>query len=152
MSLDPSKQKAIIVDLDGTLCDVEHRVHHVKSKPKNWHAFNSAMDEDKSYFWCLELIAAMKSRGYKILFVTGRDENFRSNTEAWLKKHQVDYDELYMRKAQDFREDSDVKEEIYHQKIERTTQVLFVVDDRKSVVARWRQIGLTCLQCAPGDF
>ncbi len=152
MSLDPSKEKAIIVDLDGTLCDVEHRVHHVRSKPKNWHAFNSAMDEDKSYFWCLELIAAMKARGYKILFVTGRDENFRSNTEAWLKKHLVSYDTLYMRRAQDFREDSDVKEEIYHQEIEKTTQVLFVVDDRKSVVERWRKMGLTCLQCAPGDF
>lgn len=152
MTLNPNKEKAIIVDLDGTLCDVEHRVHHVHAKPKNWHAFNSAMDEDKSYFWCLELIAAMKARGYKILFVTGRDENFRSNTEAWLKKHQVEYDALHMRKAQDFREDSDIKEEIYKKMIEPNTQVLFVVDDRKSVVERWRTLGLTCLQCAPGDF
>ena len=152
MSLDPSKQKAIIVDLDGTLCDVEHRVHHVQKHPKDWHAFNSAMDEDKSYFWCLELIAAMKARGYKILFVTGRDEDFRKNTEDWLKRHKVDYDALYMRRAKDFREDSDIKEEIYHSQIEKSTQVLFVVDDRKSVVARWREMGLTCLQCAPGDF
>lgn len=152
MSLDTKRTPAIIVDLDGTLCDVEHRVHHVKKKPKNWHAFNSAMDEDKSYFWCIELIAAMKVRGYKIIFVTGRDEDYRSNTEAWLKKHLIDYDFLFMRKAKDHREDSDVKEEIYHTMIEQTAQVLFVVDDRKSVVERWRKIGLTCLQPAPGDF
>lgn len=146
------KDKAIIVDLDGTLCDVEHRVHHVKSKPKNWGAFNQAMDQDKPYFWCIELIAAMKARDYKIYFVTGRDENFRKMTTDWLERHNVHYDELHMRRDQDFREDSEVKEEIYINKIEKSSQVLFVVDDRKSVVERWRKLGLTCLQCAPGDF
>ncbi len=147
-----SKYNAIIVDLDGTLCDVEHRVHHVKSNPKNWQAFNQAMDEDKSYFWCIELIAAMRERGYKIYFVTGRDENYRGMTESWLKRHNVSHDGLYMRPSRDFREDSDIKEEIYRTEIETQAQVLFVVDDRKSVVERWRKLGLTCLQCAPGDF
>lgn len=146
------KHKAIIVDLDGTLCDVEHRIHHVKSKPKNWGAFNQAMDQDKPYFWCIELIAAMKARGYKIYFVTGRDENFRKMTTDWLDRHNVYYDELYMRPAQDFRQDSEIKEEIYINHVEKTSQVLFVVDDRNSVVERWRKLGLTCLQCAPGDF
>ncbi|WP_442934833.1 phosphatase domain-containing protein [Nitrincola sp. A-D6] len=27
-----------------------------------------------------------------------------------------------------------------------------VLDDRDSVVNQWRTLGLTCLQCAPGDF
>lgn len=146
------KEKAIIVDLDGTLCDVEHRVHHVRSNPKNWKAFNQGMDEDKSYFWCMELIAAMKDRGYKILFVTGRDENFRDKTSQWLLRHKVAYDALFMCKVGDFREDSDVKEEIYLNYIARRNEVLFVVDDRKSVVERWRELKLTCLQCAPGEF
>jgi len=145
-------EKAIIVDLDGTLCDVEHRVHHVRMKPKNWQAFNESMNLDKPYFWCIELIAAMRSRGYKIFFVTGRDEDYRNMTESWLKIHNVIYDELYMRKSKDYREDSDIKEEIYLNHIEKKTQVLFVVDDRKSVVERWRKHGLVCLQCAPGDF
>lgn len=147
-----SIHKAIIVDLDGTLCDVEHRVHHVQSKPKNWNAFNQSMDLDQPYFWCIELIAAMKARGYKIYFVTGRDENFKQVTTDWLALHNVSYDELHMRKDQDFREDSEVKEEIYHNHIKKNSQVLFVVDDRKSVVERWRELGLVCLQCAPGDF
>ena len=147
-----SKHKAVIVDLDGTLCDVEHRVHHVKSKPKNWDAFNQALDQDQPYFWCIELIAAMKSYGYKIYFVTGRGENYRKMTVDWLIQYNVSYDELHMRKNQDFREDSEVKEEIYINEIEKIAQVLFVVDDRKSVVERWRKLGLTCLQCAEGDF
>ncbi|MBY0414096.1 MAG: hypothetical protein K2Q18_08015 [Bdellovibrionales bacterium] len=146
------KAKAIIVDLDGTLCDVEHRVHHVRSKPKNWKAFNESMAHDVPYLWCIELIAAMKARGYKVFFVTGRDDDFKKMTTDWLTRHHVEYDELYMRKAGDFREDSEVKEQIYIEEIESIAQVLFVVDDRKSVVERWRKLGLTCLQCAPGDF
>jgi predicted secreted acid phosphatase len=144
--------KAIIVDLDGTLCDIEHRVHHVRTKPKNWKAFNQSMDQDQPYFWCIELIAAMKSRGYKVFFVTGRDENSRDMTESWLLRHKVEFDELHMRKKSDFREDSDVKEEIYKKTIAPRAEILFVIDDRKSVVERWRKLGLTCLQCAPGDF
>lgn len=76
----------------------------------------------------------------------------RRPTEEWLHKHNVPYDFLFMRGEIDFREDSDVKEEIYREKIERNYQVLFVVDDRKSVVDRWRKMELICLQCAPGNF
>lgn len=146
------KEKCIIVDLDGTLCDVEHRVHHVKGKKKDWHAFNALLVHDELNHWCFELIHAMAARGYKILFVTGRGETNRKPTEEWLHKHKVPYDFLFMRGEIDFREDSDVKEEIYREKIEEKYQVLFVVDDRKSVVDRWRRMELICLQCAPGNF
>ena len=147
-----NKINAIIVDLDGTLCDVEHRVHHVRGHKKNWKEFNALMVHDELNHWCFELIAAMSARGYKILFVTGRSEGYRKPTEEWLKKHQVLFEHLYMRADIDYREDSDVKEEIYHQKIKQIYQVLFVVDDRKSVVDRWRELDLVCLQCAPGNF
>lgn len=146
------KELAIIVDLDGTLCDVDHRVHHVQGKNKNWKAFNELMVHDELNHWCFELMAAMSDRGYKILFVTGRGEANRTSTENWLTKHKVAYEHLYMRALIDHREDSDVKEEIYTNLIEQKYQILFVVDDRKSVVERWRKLELICLQCAPGDF
>jgi phosphoglycolate phosphatase-like HAD superfamily hydrolase len=144
--------KAIIVDLDGTLCDVEHRVHHVKGDVKNWKEFNALIPEDKIYPWCNELIEAMVVRNYKILFVTGRGEDTRSMTERWLQKHSVIFNNLYMRPLGDQREDADVKEEIFINYIKDFYQVLFVLDDRKSVVDRWRELNLICLQCAPGNF
>lgn len=147
-----SKQKAIIVDLDGTLCDVDHRVHHVQSETKNWKAFNELMVHDELNHWCFELMAAMTARGYKVLFVTGRGEAWRAPTETWLHKHAVIYEHLFMRALIDYREDSDVKEDIYRNMIEQNYQVLFVIDDRKSVVERWRALELVCLQCAPGNF
>jgi DNA transposition AAA+ family ATPase len=30
--------------------------------------------------------------------------------------------------------------------------VRFAIDDRDRVVDAWRDLGLVCLQCAPGDF
>ncbi len=147
-----NKQKAIIVDLDGTLCDVGHRVHHVEKVEKDWKQFNELMVHDSLNHWCFELMEALIDRGYKILFVTGRGEFWRGPTETWLLKHSVKYDLLFMRGILDRREDSDVKQDIYEQNIKDHYDILFVVDDRKSVVERWRKLELVCLQCAPGDF
>ena len=147
-----SKKNAIIVDLDGTLCDVDHRVHHVSGGKKDWAKFNELLVHDNLNHWCFELIEAMSARGYAIIFITGRAEDYRALTEEWLKKHQVSYNHLYMRGLLDHREDADVKEDIFRYVVDESYQVLFVVDDRKSVVERWRKLDLVCLQCAPGNF
>jgi hypothetical protein len=57
-----------------------------------------------------------------------------------------------MRKKGDRREDYLVKEEIYKNHIDQIYNVMFVLEDRKQVVDMWRRLGLTCLQCAPGEF
>jgi hypothetical protein len=44
-----------------------------------------------------------------------------------------------------------VKEEIYLKELAHQ-QVIFVVEDRKSVVQMWRKLGPVCLQCADGEF
>lgn len=146
-------KKAIIVDIDGTLADVEHRVHHVRKEQKDWKSFNDSMDQDRLNHWCAKLIEAMKIQDFDILFVTGRDENYREKTQSWMKQHQIKYDHLFMRAAVDFRSDDEVKKEVYLQEIKDKWEVLFVVDDRLSVVKMWReQLGLVCLQCDWGDF
>lgn len=146
-------ERAIIVDLDGTLCDCEHRVHHVSgSGKKNWKEFNELMSEDELNNWCLDLIHAMVATNHKVLFVTGREDQYEEKTKEWLARHLVPYDELHMRESNDFREDSEIKKDIYNQRIKDKYKVTFVVDDRKSVVTMWREIGLVCLQCDWGDF
>jgi FMN phosphatase YigB (HAD superfamily) len=144
--------KAIIVDLDGTLCDCEHRVHHVHKEEKDWKSFNDGMVNDDLNVWCAKLIEAMNGNGFKTIFVTGRDENYRTHTEDWLSKHQINYHHLHMRPVMDYRGDDEIKKEIYDNDIKDKFDVLFVVDDRLSVVKMWRSIGLVCLQCDWGDF
>jgi len=57
-----------------------------------------------------------------------------------------------MRKTGDSRKDSIVKREIFEEHIKGKYRIQFVLDDRNQVVEMWRQLGLTCLQVAEGDF
>jgi hypothetical protein len=148
------KTKAIIVDLDGTLCNAEHRKHHVETDgKKNWEAFYSNLVHDIPNEWCQLIIDKFDSDGSSdIIFVSGRPDSYRELTVQWLRKHSLARHKLLMRMAGDFRKDSIVKEEIYKEQIEPLYDVLFCIDDRKQVVDMWRSLGLTCLQCAEGDF
>ncbi|MCP4914848.1 MAG: hypothetical protein GY909_17145 [Oligoflexia bacterium] len=145
-------KEAIIVDIDGTLADVDHRVHFVQSEPKDWKNFNLNMIHDKLNHWCLEIIKKFHQDDYEIILLTGRTDDFRQETEKWMKDHQVPFHQLFMRAESDRREDSEVKKDIYLNQIAPTHKTLFVLEDRLSVVKMWRSIGVTCLQCDWGDF
>lgn len=141
-------KKAIIVDLDGTLCNHSHRQHHWK---KDWAAYSAGISEDKINKPIEDLVIAMALQGYAILLVTGRFEAYRHTTVQWLDHHLVPYRSLHMRPDGDMRPDSLIKEEIWARLV-GTYDISFVVDDRKRVVSMWRSLGLTCLQCAEGDY
>lgn len=36
----------VAFDLDGTLANIDHRLHHVKNKPKCWVKFNEGIKDD----------------------------------------------------------------------------------------------------------
>ena len=81
-----------------------------------------------------------------------------SLTKAWLDdwtsnvglaKYEWD---LLMRPADVYNRDDEIKYQIYHDFIKDEYEVLFVLDDRNQVVDMWRDIGLTCLQVADGNF
>lgn len=144
-------QNAIIVDLDGTLADITHRVHFVRDGKKDWPAFNAAMHLDKPKQDIINIVNQFDA-GWYIFIVTGRFERFRKVTEYWLAKHNISYDKLLMRKDEDYRADHLIKEEIYLAEIKDRVRVIAVIDDRQSVVDMWRKNRLTCLQCQKGDY
>jgi phosphoglycolate phosphatase-like HAD superfamily hydrolase len=144
---------AIIIDLDGTLCDVSHRLHLVKGTPKNWPAFFDACVDDTPNEAVVALYHMARDAGHLILYVSGRPETHRAETEAWLEEHGLNvYAELLMRPASDRRQDAIVKRELYERHIAGRYKILFTVDDRAQVVRMWRALGLTCFQVAEGDF
>lgn len=144
------KKRAVIIDLDGTLCNADHRRHHVENQPKNWKAFYDGMCNDEPHEWCKTLYDGLKDT-LEILFVTGRPANYEEMTRAWLHRHGFE-GKLFMRPEGDFRADWVVKTEIYMDRIAVNFDIVFCVDDRKQVVDAWRKLGLTCLQCAEGNF
>jgi predicted kinase len=149
------KLSAIICDLDGTLCNIEHRRHHVRKtdgSKKNWMAFMDGIPNDTIHEWCDTLLNACRYQGKKIVLASGRSEQERKATVDWLTKHNVIYDNLLMRKSGDSRRDDIVKEIILDFEILTRYTPHFMIDDRQQVVDMWRKRGYVCLQCDVGDF
>ena len=140
----------VIFDIDGTLADISERVHHVRKKPKNWNAFNAGIAQDKAIHSMVRLCNILYTAGIHIVLCSGRNEKNRPETIEWLGRQGVYYHELLLRKDEDFRSDAVVKREIL-QGMDKS-RILIVVEDRSRVVEMWRSEGLTCLQCAPGEF
>ncbi len=144
---DPSLPKCILVDIDGTVATMSDR------SPFDWKKVH--LDEPKQPI--INVVKAMKTAGYAIVFLSGRDSISRADTISWLEKHigwreGQDYT-LFMRPINDNRKDSIVKRELFDNHIQGRYYVEVVLDDRDQVVALWRNdLGLTCLQVDYGNF
>lgn len=150
--------KAVIFDVDGTLADVAHRVHHLEGEHKDWGAFFAAMHADpviEPVARLAQIMAAQRGSGMvdAVLVVTARPDNgnYREVTEDWLAASGIVYDRIYMRAGGDFRPDPIVKAELLQRILDDGFDPFLVVDDRPQVVAMWRSFGLVCLQCAPDE-
>lgn len=153
-----------IFDIDGTLADLTHRLHFIKSpdgglKPyaeRDWNSFNGAVKDDAPIVPVFRTLNALLASGAKVIFFSGRNEVAREDTEQWLfeyvdmPRHAV---RLYMRAENDRRDDAIVKREMWDalpQDIK--SYVVGVFDDRDRVVRMWRELGVQCFQCNYGDF
>lgn len=146
----PAHRPIVLVDIDGTLADVTHRLHHIRGKgKKNWHRFFQAMHKDEPNQIVVDWVKNLAPE-YEVVIVSGRPDNYRELTEAWLEEHGIDYSALHMRRAGDRRPDDVVKREILHQL--GKDRIAFVIDDRASVCRMWRAEGLRTFQVAEGDF
>jgi len=145
--------KVIVFDLDGTICNVDHRRHWVASKPKNWAAWNAGIPLDtvnEDIVWMLNQFEAVGTT--RIILASGRGNEHRAVTEKWLSDNHVYYDSLYMRAEKDNRKDSIVKVEFLHDITRDWGWPYLWVDDRQQVVDAIREQGVRVLQCAPGNF
>ncbi len=146
----------IVSDIDGTLADIKHRLHHVTQGKKNWPAFFEGIPQDKPTALGLLLDAAMAAASRPTLvLVTGRSEQHREATYDWLDaylKNVYNYcSTLYMRRDKDFRPDHIVKEEILRQIEAAYGRPDLVLDDRPSVVLMWRKHGLPVAHHLAGE-
>lgn len=132
---------AIICDLDGTLAIMGDRSPYDASKCDEVDELN------------IPVAQVLGSIPYRIILLSGREEKDRAATERFLKKHDIDYCELYMRTTGDSRKDAVIKKEIYEAQIKDKFNIMFALDDRDQMVAMWRKdLGIPCFQVNYGDF
>jgi hypothetical protein len=137
---DTSLPSAIICDLDGTLALLNGRSPYDASTCEN-----DILNEPVA-----EVLRSFDKT--TIIFMSGRFDTHRAETERWLVHHGFHFQLLYMRKAGDMRKDSTMKRELFDEHVRGKYFVRFVLDDRDSVVELWRSLGLTCFQVAEGNF
>lgn len=150
-----------IVDIDGTIADLTHRLHFIQGDKKDWDSFHAACMYDKPIKDVLDVVISLENLiNCELKFVTGRPESSRKDTQKWLAKAwELEYDseeweeDLFMRKDGDFRPDYVIKKEIYDSfSDEMKGNIRGVFEDREQVVKMWRSLGLTCFQVKDGDY
>lgn len=155
------KPSAIICDLDGTLCNIDHRLHYVQNedkKKRRWDLFNKTIPDDKLNGWCLNILNQMNVEDFfhnisnQIVLCSGRVDSSKKDTVDWLTKHNVPYQHLFMRHRSDFRDDTIVKEIMLEFEIKPRYNIMFSIDDRPKVCRMWRKHGIVCLQVNDKEF
>lgn len=145
-------KKIILCDLDGTLADCNHRIHHILKSPKDWRSFFAGCADDMPIQHLIDLIKGIDRTKIEIWITSGRSDECRLETEAWLHQFGVSYDRLIMRKSGDFTDDGILKPSWLTDGTIPRERVLLALDDRNRVVKAWRDADVPCLQVAEGDF
>ena len=140
------KEKCILFDFDGTLCNLDHRLHLVKDKNK----FHVQCDKDKPDFTIINLCKTLSLR-YKIVIASCRPKLVEEKSKEWLKKYNVPYDDFILREDDDKRPDDVIKLDFIKQ-IQEKYDIECAIDDRDKVVKMFRENGIKCLQVNYGDF
>lgn len=123
--------KAILVDIDGTLAHMKGR------SPYEW----DKVDQDIVDPHVRDIVNMYKDKGYTVIVLSGRDRVCRDLTIKWLQDNDVKFDFLFMRALDDQRKDYVVKEELYFDNVDGAYNVEAVFDDRPQVVRLWLELG-----------
>lgn len=147
-------QGFILCDLDGTLCDITHRLHYAKGDQKDWGMFFSEIPKDTVRHEVHAILKDYANKGHEIIFVSARPDTYRQSTKDWLEEQGIfegrEYQTLIMRKSSDTRDDVDVKQQIYDTYFKEKYPIETVIDDRPKVIRMWRANNVTVLDVGAG--
>jgi len=138
---DENLPKAAIFDLDGTMCEISHRNPYDASNCEKDGANNHVVNLCKMFY----------EQGIKILFFSGREDKYKEQTKVWIKNNFGNEYELHMRKREDFRKDSIIKQELYEAYAKDKYYLVAVVDDRLQVCQLWYKLGFPLFRVGNPD-
>ena len=142
--------KRVIFDLDGTLANIDHRLHFINQAPKDWHGFSKTCSADSPKQAVIQTAKALHQFGHPLWILSGRSASVERETRAWLKQYGIPYNKLLMRPINNFIPDHELKRlwiSEYHLK----SRTLCTYDDRQKVVDMWREEGFECFQVAVSE-
>lgn len=132
-----------VVDIDGVVADVRHRLRHIEGRRKDWDAFFAAAVDDPPHLEGVNLVGKLAA-DHDVLFLTGRPERLRADTVAWLERHGLGGHRLAMRPDGDRRPAAAMKLRRVREEA-RTRPIGVVVDDDPMVVGTMKEAGYLVL-------
>lgn len=153
-----------IFDLDGTCRDISHRLHYIQNGKNKWDEFFDSCDKDEPVWDVLNVFIQSINVGNRTEIWSGACESSFEKTRDWLNKHvqdKIDWENLpyesncvgqfiaNMRPIKDYTKDFLLKERWLQKELEIGNRPDMFYDDRMSVVAHYRSLGVTVAQVSP---
>ncbi len=133
-----------VFDIDGVLADVSHRVHFLQCHPADWRSFFDAAQDDVPLPEGMAL-SSEAAKDCDVVYLTGRPERCRSQTEHWLSTHGFPQGPIVMRSDGDHRPARRAKPPLLRV-LARGRIVAVVVDDDQDVCDAYVKAGWNVLQ------
>lgn len=141
----------VIIDLDGTVADNNHRRHYVTNGQRDWDNFERVdlVLKDTVIPGVPRVLEKFQSLKYELIFLTGRRENLRDVTMRWLYEKlgiNANDDNLLMRPPGNMLKAAEYKrEQIMAVKRERAIhgRGFLILDDDPRVHEMYGEHGLT---------
>lgn len=135
---------AVIVDVDGTLCDVTSVRHHVMGRRKNFAEFHRGAEQCPPHQHVVDAVIEHHEAGRQIIIVTARAYQWEESTLRWLRKVlPVPFHGPFMRGDDDYRADTDVKRDIHRVLTEdHGHTIVHALEDNPRIVELWAVLGI----------
>ena len=126
------QQPYAVIDLDGVLADVRHRLHFLESKPKDWEGFFAGIPADPVLAEGRAVVDRLAG-DHELIYLTGRPSSTRKETQAWLDLHGFPRARLIMRSGRDRRPARQTKPALLRELTADGRAVGVIVDDDPQV-------------------
>ena len=136
---------AVIVDMDGTMVNVDSIVHHLlNNKRRDFDRFHRESAHCPPNQKALDFCDRAVADGHAVVIVTARTYAYQEVTIEWLSRHLVHpYDGPYMRGDGDTRPDVEVKREIHRILTEdHGYRIVGAIDDNPPIIDLWTSLGI----------
>lgn len=138
-------KKAVLFDVDGTLCDVSPIRHHVRGgrgKYKDFVKFHAESVNCLPHESVVRAAQAAERDGLVVITVTARMAMWGRHTAMWMALHDIPSHIMFMRRNGDHRPDTEVKQDILN-RIRCEFDVVHAWDDNPKIIALWEANGIS---------
>lgn len=137
----------IVVDLDRTLFNCDHRWH--LQVAGEFDAFHDLCHKDEVYPDVANLLKSLIP-SWNVVACTGRPQRLYQKTLKQLRSYQLWFDAILMRPENNYQRTEDLKisllEGFFGSKSVVLSNVAFVLEDQDKIVEAFREYGLNCWQ------